>query len=511
MDMKELGKRRADGTGDGTGGGMEDTGAKALQDLGGTALDLDSLKADLGKLQNAISDRESTFTGIGFSKDTAAKLVQHVAKTDQSDFLTDMLKWEGTNGTTEATTDSAVDTLKQQIENIFEEQCEIRSAGGEKLKTEVYSLETLAKEGDPSVYKSFWARELAAAYGEDLENQTFDLTKQKDAFKQAFNSALGILGASVDGHVSARSWMGKMHKQLPLYTTDANSPDYGTNLRKLAKVLGDSRLTFDVNDISTEVKECKGIDDLLTRLVSESSSVKLAITERQLEEIWNAKSSEVETKIRALELTDGQAKQIKRARFMMAGKKKKESRKALFLQCNTPKGMANVVSAWVSDKNESFKKKGWGDNAVLIPGEATTEFSKMENGLEINEAVAALRDERRIAILQEDIKGIKNEMEGDVDVLKFFGDEQGVATLCKLMNANSPKQNTLPGTRNAEAVKTLKAWVSDMNKCLKWMKEQFHTSWDSADAMKEWINKDDNVAPALRDSLQSAWPWLKQN
>lgn len=506
MDMKELGKRRDDGAGDGT----EDTGKEALQKLGGTALDLENLKADLEKLREAISEREQTFTGIGFNKDTAAKLVQHVTKTNQSDFLTEMLKWEGSNGTTEASTDDKIGDLRSAIETIFEGQCEIKSAEGKQLKTEVYSLEQLAEKGDPAVYKSFWAAELTAAYGNDLDKTNFDLTKQKEAFKQAFNGALGILGAKVEGHVSARTWMYEMHERLPLYTQDAKSTDYGTNLRKLATTLNDSKLTFDVGDISNEVKGCKSIDELLTRLVSENSSVKLNITEQDLEEIWNAKNSEVETKIKALQLTEQQAKQIKRARFMMAGKKKKESRKTLFLQCNTPKGMANVVSAWVGDKNDSFKKKGWGDQAVLIPGEKVKAFNNMEDGLEINKAVAKLRDERRIEILKNDIKGIKDEVKSGVDVLKFFGDENGVATLCKLMNAGSSKQDTLPGTRDTAAVESLKAWVTDMNSCLEWMKTQFNTDgWESADAMKTWINTEQNVAPALREKLQDAWPWLK--
>ena len=513
MDMKELGKRRADGTGDGTGDEMEDTGAKALQDLGGTALDLENLKANLDQLKQAISDRESTFTGIGFTKETAAKLVQHVTKCAQGDFLTDMLKWEGSAGTTDATTDTRIDELRKKIEQIFEGQCEIKSAGGEKLVTTVRSLEDLAEKGDPAVYKSFWAPELAAAYGDDLEKTTFGLTNQKEAFNTAFNNALGILGANVEGHVSARNWMTEMHNKLSLYTNDAKGTEYGTNLRKLATALNASHLQFDVNDISAEAKECKSIDDLLTQLVSENSSVKLNITTEQLEEIWNAKNSEVETKIKALELTEKQANQIKRARFMMAGgKSKKDSRKQLFLQCNTPKGMANVVSAWVEDKNKSFKAKGWGGDAVLIPGEKVDEFNKMDDGLEINKAVAALRDARRIEILQNDIKNIKDGVKGDVDVLKFFGDEAGVATLCNLMNANSGKKDTLPGSRSEKAVETLKQWVSDMNSCLEWMKTQFNTGgWDSADKMKEWINKDDNVAPALREQLQKAWPWLKSN
>ena len=507
MDMKELGKRRDDGAGDGT----EDTGKEALQKLGGTALDLESLKADLEKLNGAISEREQTFTGIGFSKDTAARLVQHVTRTTRSDFLTDMLKWEGSSGTTEATTDSGVEELRKKIESIFEGQCEIRTAGGSGLVTKVVNLDTLAADGDPEVYKSFWAPELTAAYGDDLEKTQFDLTKQKEAFKTAFNGALAILGAQVEGHVSARTWMAGMHENLPLYTTNAQSTDYGTNLRKLATALNGSKLTFDVGDISNEVNECKSIDDLLTRLVSENSSVKLNITKEQLEEIWNAKNEEVEGKIKALELTEQQAKQIKRARFMMAGgKKKKDSRKQLFLQCNTPKGMANVVSAWVKDKNDSFKGKGWGNDAVLIPGEKVSEFNKMDDGLEINKAVAALRDERRIEILQNDIKGIKDGVKDGVDVLEFFGDKQGVATLCKLMNANGTKQDTLPGARDTKAVETLKQWVFDMNSCLGWMKQQFETDgWEDAGSMKEWINKDDNVAPALREKLQDAWPWLK--
>ena len=508
MDMKELGKRRDDGAGD----GIEDTGNKALQGLGETALDLENLKADLNKLKDAISDRTATFTGIGFSKETAAKLVQHVTKTNQSDFLTDMLKWEGSNGTTDATTDGGVEKLRKNIESIFEGQCEIKSAEGGGLVTQVYSLETLASEGDPSVYKSFWEPELTAAYGDALGTTTFDLTQQKEAFKQAFNEALAILGAKVEGHVSARNWMAEMHTELRLYTQDAKSTNYGTNLRKLATALTASHLTFDVDNIKSLTEEAKDIEGLLTQLVSENSSVKLNITVQQLEEIWNAKNSEVETKIKALQLTEQQANQIKRARFMMAGgKKKKDSRKQLFLQCNTPKGMANVVSAWVQDKNDSFKDKGWDNNAVLIPGDKVKEFNKMENGLEINKAVAELRDQRRIEILQNDIKGIKDAVKGEVDVLKFFGDEQGVATLCKLMNANSTKQDTLPGTRSATAVDDLKQWVSDMDRCLDWMKEQFNTTWDNADAMKTWINKNENVAPALREKLQSAWPWLKQN
>ena len=508
MDMKELGKRRDDGAGD----GAEDTGKKALSELGGTALDLEGLKADLDKLKVAISDRESAFTGIGFSNDTAAKLVQHVTKTNQSDFLTGMLKWEGSNGTTDATTDAGVEKLVANIETIFEGQCEIRTAGGNGLKTEVYRLETLAEKGDPKVYKSFWAAELAAAYGDGLEKTTFDLTNQKEAFKTAFNGALGVLGAKVEGHVSARSWMAELHKNLPLYTQNAQSTDYGTNLRKLATALNESKLKFDVTDIGNEAEECESIDGLLTRLVSENSSVKLNITEQQLEDIWNAGNSTVDSKIKALNLTDQQAKQIKRARFMMAGgKSKKESRKKLFLQCNTPKGMAGVVSAWVADKNDSFKNKGWGDNAMLIPVEKVKELNRMDNGLEINKTVAALRDKRRIEILRVDIQGIKDEVKGDVDVLKFFGDEQGIATLCKLMNANGSKKETLPGERDEKAVETLKEWVSDMKQCLEWMKTQFNTTWDSADAMKKWINTKDNVASALREKLQTAWPWLKQN
>ena len=507
MDMKELGKRRDDGAGD----GPEDTGASELKNLGGTALDLESLKADLKKLKEAISGREDTFTGIGFSKETAAKLVQHVTKTDQSDFLTDMLKWEGSNGTTDATTDGAIESLRESIQAIFEGQCEIRTAGGNGLVTEIYNLETLAESGDPGVYKSFWEPELAAAYGDDLEKTTFDLTNQKGDFTTAFNGALGILGANVEGHVSARNWMSGLHKSLPLYTKDAKSTDYGTNLRKLATALNDSHFTFDVENIKSLAGKAEGIDDLLTQLVSENSSVKLNITEKQLEEIWNAKDSEVESKIDELQLTDEQAKQIKRARFMMAGKKKKESRKTLFLQCNTPKGMANVVSAWVQDKNDSFEGKGWGKGAVLIPGEKVGEFNKMDNGLEINKAVAVLRDGRRIEILKNDIKDIKNTVADGVDVLKFFGDEAGVATLCKLMNAGSSKQDTLPGNRNAQAVETLKEWVSNMNSCVTWMQKQFKQTWKNAEGMKAWINKDDNVAPALREQLQSAWPWLQQN
>ena len=509
MDMKELGKRRDDGAGD----GPEDTGKQALQDVGGTALNLDSLKADLDKLKEAISARESTFTGIGFSTDTAAKLVQHVTKTEQSEFLTEMLKWDGSNGTTRATTDAEIETLRNRIEEIFEGQCEIKSADGEGLKTGVYSLEELAASGDPAVYKSFWAPELAAAYGDDLDKTNFDLTKQKEAFKSAFNSALAILGANVEGHVSARAWMRGMYEKLPLYTKDAKSADYGTNLRKLAAALNNGHLTFDASEISNEATECKDIDGLLARLVSENSSVRLNIKDTQLEEIWEAKNNEVERKITALGLTEKQASQIKRARFMMAGgKSKKESRKQLFLRCNTPKGMANVVTAWVTNKNNSFKNKGWGDDAVLIPGDKVGEFNNMENGLEINKAVAALRDARRIDILKDDIKGIKDAVKNGVDVLKFFGDEQGVATLCKLMNADSSKKDTLPGTRDATAVDTLKDWVSDMDSCLDWMKKQFRTDgWESADAMKRWINNDQNVAPALREKLQAAWPWLKQN
>ena len=508
MDMKELGKRRDDGAGDGT----EDTGATALQNLGGTALDLEKLNASLDKLKNAISDRQKTFTGIGFSKKTAAQLVQHVTKTNQSDFLTEMLKWEESNGETDATTNEGIGKLRGGIESIFEGQCEIESGGGRSLVTTVYSLERLAGEGDPAVYKSFWAPELAAAYGDDLGTTSFDLTKQKEAFKKAFNGALEILGAKVEGHVSAREWMAKMHTELPLYAKNAQSTDYGTNLRKLATALNDSKLTFDVDNITelTNDSNVKSIDDLLTQLVSENSSVKLNITDTQLEEIWNAKDSEVDEKINALGLKENQANQIKRARFMMAGKKKKASRKTLFLQCNTPKGMANVVSAWVGDKNDSFKKKGWGDQAVLIPGEKVKAFNNMEDGLEINKAVAKLRDERRIEILKNDIKGIKDEVKSGVDVLKFFGDENGVATLCKLMNAGSSKQDTLPGTRDTAAVESLKAWVTDMNSCLEWMKTQFNTDgWESADAMKTWINTEQNVAPALREKLQDAWPWLK--
>ena len=507
MDMKELGKRRDDGAGNGT----EDTGKKALQGLGGTALDLESLKVNLDQLKEAISDRATTFEEIGFSKDTAVTLVQHVTKTNQSDFLTDMLKWEGSNGTTSATTDAQIEELQKKIESIFEGQCEISSAEGRGLQTKVYNLETLANDGDPAVYKSFWAPELTAAYGDDLENTSFDLTKQKEAFKTAFNGALKILGAKVDGHVDARSWMAELHKDLPLYTQDAKSTDYGANLRKLATALIDNKLTFDAGNIKELAGEAKDIEGLLTQLVSEKSSVKLNITDQQLEGIWNAKDSEVEATIKALELTEQQANQIKRARFMMAGKKKKESRKRLFLQCNTPKGMANVVSAWVQDKNDSFKNKGWGDDAVLIPSESVSEFNKMDDGLKINKAVAELRDERRIAILQDDIKSIKDSVKGDVDVLKFFGDEQGVATLCKLMNTGDSKQDTLPGSRDTTAVTNLRTWVSDMNACLAWMGEQFNTTWDTADAMKEWINKDENVAPALREKLQIAWPWLKNS
>ena len=507
MDMKELGKRRADGADDGS----EDTGKKALSALGGTALDLANLKADLDKLKGAVSGREEAFTGIGFNKDTAAKLVQHVTTTNQRDFLTDMLKWVGSNGTTEATTDDGIKRLRDAIEDIFEGQCEIQSANGKELTTKVTSLEKLAKEGDPDVYKSFWAPELAAAYGEKVEQTKFDLANQKEAFKTAFNGALKILGAKVDGHVSARSWMTEMHKTLPLYTKDAGSTDYGTNLRKLATTLTDNHLTFDADGISTAAGGCENMNSLLTQLVSENSSVKLNITSNQLEEIWNAKNSEVENKINALGLTEQQAKQIKRARFMMAGgKSKKESRKELFLQCDTPKGMATVVSNWVGDKNDSFKRKGWGDNAVLIPGEKVAVFTNMDDGLEINKAVAALRDARRIDILQKDIKNIKDGVKGNVDVLKFFGDEGGVATLCKLMNAHSSKQDTLPSTRDTDAVETLKTWVANMNECLEWMKTQFNTDgWESADKMKEWINKDENVAPALREKLQSAWAWLK--
>ena len=511
MDMKELGKRRADGAGDGN----EDTGREALSKLGGTALDLESLRADLDQLKGAISARETTFTDIGFSKETAAKLVQHVTKTEQSDFLTEMLKWKGSHGTTEATTDTGIETLRNKIAAIFEGQCEIQSAGGKGLVTNVYSLDTLAGNGDPDVYKSFWEPELAAAYGEGLATTTFDLPKQKEAFTQAFNGALEVLGAKVEGHVSARKWMAQLHDDLPLYTTNAQSTDYGTNLRKLATALNDSRLRFDVTDIKklTEDSNVKNIDGLLAQLVSENSSVRLNITEGQLEEIWNAKSSEVETKIKALELTDQQAKQIKRARFMMAGgKSKKESRKKLFLQCNTPKGMANVVSAWVEDKNDSFKEKGWGEEVVLIPGDRVTEFNKMDAGLEINKAVAALRDTRRIEILTHDIKNIKDNVKSDVDVLEFFGDKKGVATLCKLMNAGSAKTDTLPGTRDPQAVESLKQWVSEMGSCLTWMKQQFTSKgWESADAMKAWINNEQNVAPALREQLQTAWPWLKQN
>ena len=508
MDMKELGKRRDDGAG----GGTEDTGQEALSTLGGTALDLRSLEADLDALTKAISDRTATFTGIGFSEETAVKLVQHVTKTSQSDFLTDMLKWEGSNGTTNATTDEDIQKLRDGIVDIFEGQCEITRAGGKGLVTNVSSLETLAEKGDPAVYKSFWEPELAAAYGDGLENTTFDLTTQKEAFKTAFNDALKILGAKVEGHVSARDWMAKMHEQLPLYTQDAKSTGYGTNLRKLATALTASHLTFDVNNIKSLTDEAKDIDNLLTQLVSENSSVKLNITEKDLETIWNAKNSEVDNKIKALELTEQQAEQIKRARFMMAGgKSKKESRKQLFLQCDTPKGMASVVSAWVQDKNDSFKTKGWGDDAVLIPGDKVKDFNAMADGLEINKAVAALRDERRIEILQNDIKGIKDGVKDGVDVLKFFGDEKGVATLCKLMNAGSAKKDTLPGQRDTQAVKALEEWVSKMNGCLGWMKTQFNTSWDDAGAMKAWINKDENVAPALREQLEAAWPWLKNN
>ena len=544
MDMKELGKRRDDGAG----GGAGETFSSLVE-----SLDVSDQLADA--LAAALDARRGALQKLGLTEQSAKLLAGNVSLSTLPDFLPDGydVKFAGTGGDyTKAlgsgeVTESAVQKIREEIRTKILEDGEV-GVKNDNCTVEIGDVSSRLVAGKSVVQDRWGALHTSVEYTlNELDGGT------KTAFVDAFKGYYKDIGSSsldeVNSRRTAEDWLGTLSESALGKTYSGDSlPALGRYVKEVIDKLefmtgienGLKGLTtaLQSNDDETGIKagidtmqkeRCNSAEDFWKK-VPIAGGKSLGLTEDQMEELWKNRKT-WEDQLTTLKQNDGLDDESYNmlAQIMVLvsttsdeGKGAK-ARKEAFMACTSVAGQRAFKNAWADSKTTTLQEKGWDANG-LLKGVNLNNVAKSADGATVlKQQLKKNRDGLRIDQMNAWCKDEKN----GKNTLDFCGCTENdywkvintflVKNRKDVKNSDGKYSTYHPSNDGAKTgVEAYNAWISQINSCkdvlqnlAKDMAGGNDVPWNSINDMKSWVNGMKDTR--LKDSLQSAWPWLKQN
>ena len=544
MDMKELGKRRDDGAGDGAGG----TFSSLVESLGMTNELANTLSA-------ALAARRENLGKLGLTEASAKLLAGNVSLSSSSDFLPDGydVKFDSSGGDytnafgSDGVTNNAVTVIRGEIKTKIVEDGEV-GVENDNCTVVIGNVSDRLETGKEVVNQRWGKLHKSVDYTlNELNGET------KSAFVDAFKNYYKDIGsgslATVDSRRAAEGWL-KTLSESALGKTFS-----GTDLPSLGKYVKGviDKLSFmtgiedgleglaralEGNEDTTGIKA--GIEEMQKNKCDSAETFwnkvpitggkSLSLTAEQMEELWNNRKN-WESQLKNLK--DGDALD-KESYNMLAlimvlvsttsdGGEGARARKDAFLKCNTVKGQRAFKQAWANSKTTTLRCKGWDADGLLTDINLNNVTKSAAGAKALKEQLKANRDSLRRDQMNTWCKDEKN----GKSTLDFCGcaeqDYWKVINTFLVKNQKDDKNSDgkystyHPDNGGAGAgVAAYQAWIGQINSCkdvlqglAKDMANGTEVTWDNISVMKQWVNQMNDTK--LKDSLQRAWPWLAKN
>ena len=542
MDMKELGKRRDDGAGGGAGG----TFSSLVDDLGMTG----TLAGSLG---TALDGRRNALRGLGLTEGSAKLLAGNVNLSELSAFLPtdydvkfadtggDYTKAFGSGGVTE----SAVETIREEIETKILDDGEV-GVKGDDCTVVIGDVSNRLQTGKDVVEKR-WGR-----LHESVNYQMSELDgNTKSAFVGAFKTYYKDIGSDslkdVDSRRGAEGWLKALSESALGKTYSGNDlPGLGRYVNGIISQLqfmtgiengldgleqalqsADDETGIKAGIESMQKTKCDSANGFWKR-VPLTGGKSLGLTDEQMIELWKNRKNWA-TQLNTLKNNDGlDDESFNMLALIMVlvsttsdDGKGAETRKEAFLKCKSVHGQRKFKQAWAESKKATLQDKGWNADGLLKDVNLNNVAKSADGATALKKTLKANRDSLRRDQMN---TWCQDEQHGK-STLDFCGCNK--QEYWKIINTflvknqkegkdSDGKYSTYhPGADGAKTgVAAYTAWIGQINSCkevlqglAKDMADGTEIKWQSINEMKQWVN--DMKDTTLKDSLQSAWPWLE--
>ena len=544
MDMKELGKRRDDGAGGGAGVTFSSL-VKALEMTENVAT----------ALSDALDARRGALKKLGLTDDSAKLLAGNVSLSNLSDFLPDGydVKFAESGGDyTKAfgsgdVTDAAVKAIRDEIKTKIVEDGEV-GVKDDNCAVVIGDVSQRLATGKDVVDGRWGALHKSVNYTlNELDGQT------KSAFAQTFNEYYKGIGSAsldnVDSRRAAEDWLGTLSgSELGKTYSGTGLPALGQYVKgvidKLSFMTGiDGGLdglakALQGSDDTTGIKS--GIEKMQTNKCDSAEAFwnkvpltggkSLSLTEKQMNELWeNRKNWESQLKdLKGDDALDEESYNMLALIMVLVSTTSDEGkgvkvRKDAFLACNTVRGQRAFKQAWAESKKTTLEDKGW-DAKGLLNDVNLNNVAKSADGAK---ALKQKLKQNRDALRRDQMNAWCKTGNNEKSTLDFCGcsdkDYWKVINTFLVKNQKDGKNSDgkystyHPGNGGAKAgVDAYNGWIGQINSCkdvlqnlAKDMANGADVSWQNITEMKQWVNEMQDTG--LKESLQTAWPWLKSN
>ena len=544
MDMKELGKRRDDGAG----GGADGTFSSLVENLGMS----ENLADSLG---NALTGRRKTLTSLGLTDDSAKLLAGNVSLSELSDFLPDDcdIKFAESGGDytkafgSDGVTDGAMEKIRGCIQTNIIEDGEV-GVKNDNCTVVIGDVSTRLNTGKDVVERRWGGLHKSVGYTlNELDGKT------KSAFVDAFKDYYKDIGSEslnqVDSRRAAESWLRTLSEsELGKTFSGDNLPALGQYVKGVIDQLqlmtgiegglAGLKTALQATDDATGIKN--GIETMKStkcdtakdfwKQIPLTGGKSLSLTDEQMEALWENRKDwekQLTTLKKSGDLDDESYNMLALIMVLVSttsdGGKGAATRKGAFLACKEVSGQREFKQAWANSKTATLQEKGW-DAAGLLNDINLNNVAKSADGAKaLKQQLKENRDSLRINQMNAWCKDEKN----GKATLAFCGcTEQDYWKVINTFLVKNQKDGENSGGKystyhpdNSGAktgVEAYKAWIGQIESCrevlqglAKDMANGADVSWNSINEMKGWVNGMNDTK--LKDSLQSAWPWLKNN
>ena len=542
MDMKELGKRRDDGAG----GGADGTFSSLVESLG--------MEEDLAKkLTEALDARRKALGDLGLTDASAKLLAGNVDLSNLSDFLpTDYdVKFADSGGdyTSAFGSDGITD---QAIKNICAEiQQRIIEDGEVGVKDDNCTVVI----GDVSERLATGTKVVGDRWGSLHKSVNYTLNeltgKTKSAFAQAFKNYYKDIGSSslanVDSRRAAGSWlMALSESELGKTFSGDSLPALGQYVKgvidQLELMTGieggldglEKTLTSadDTTGIKTGIEamqntRCASATDFWKKIPLKGGK-SLGLTNEQMANLWKNRR-DWDDQLNGLkkngELDDESYNMLALIMVLVSTTsddgKGAAARKEAFLACTNVTGQRQFKQAWAGSKTKTLTEKGWNAAGLLKDVNLNNVAKSADGAKALKEQLKKNRD----ALRKDQMNTWCKDEQNGKSTLDFCGcNEQEywkvintflVKNQAKRKDSDGKYSTYHPSNDGAKAgVEKYNAWIGQINSCkevlqglAKDMASGTQVTWRNINEMKQWVN--DMKDNTLKDSLQSAWTWLK--
>ena len=544
MDMKELGKRRDDGAG----GGASGTFSSLVENLGMTDQLADSMRG-------ALDSRRTALQKLGLTEASATLLAGNVSLSTLPNFLPDDydVKFDGAGGDytkafeTDGVTDDAVRKICTDIKDNILDDGEV-GVKDDNCTVVIGDVSKRLVDGMDVVEKRWGALHKSVNYTlNELNGQT------KSAFVDAFKNYYKDIGSASLGNVSSRrgaeNWLETLSESelgktfsgtgLPALGQYVNGVigalEFYTGIQNGLDGLGQAlQATEDTTGIKAGIEamqkdKCDSAEAFWNK-VPLTGGKSLDLTEEDMKTLWGKRKdweSALET-LKKNQSLDEESYNMLALIMVLVSTTSDDgmdaaARKNAFLACNKVAGQRAFKQAWAKSKEATLQDKGWNADG-LLNGVNLEQVEKNATGAKaLKQQLKENRDALRRAQMN---TWCKNEKNGKA-TLDFCGcadqDYWKVINTFLVKNQKDGKNSDgkystyHPDNDGAKTgVDAYNAWISQINSCkdvlqnlAKDMANGTEVSWKNITEMKQWVN--DMQDTGLKESLQTAWSWLKSN